>query len=76
MKESELKNQKTFFKYKNGNWYDCMWEFEVSFNSYKENGKLCSHCEVDGRTWFLKYLKDVNDLKTVYEALTDKKFEF
>ena len=70
MKEEELKNQNTFSKYRENIWYDRQFDFQIRF----ELGMavLAHHCEVDGKTWFIKYLKSLEDLKKVYEAITDE----
>ena len=72
MKENQLDNQDTFFKHTDGYWYDGLWDFKISFD--RGICALLSHNEVDGSTWFLKYIKDLDDLKRVFEAITDKKF--
>ena len=72
-KESDLKNQNTFSKYTENIWYDRQFEFEIRFNLGM--AVLSHHCEVEGDTWFIKYLKNLEDLKKVYEAITDEEFE-
>lgn len=72
MTETDLKKQKTFRKTEKNVWFDEEFDFQISFNM-----GLCAlshHCEVQGETWFIKYIKNLKDLKKVYEAITDKKF--
>jgi hypothetical protein len=72
LKEEELKNQKTFLKYDNHTYYDELFDFQIKFEI---NFAIFSlHNEVDGSTRFLKYINDLDDLKNVYEAITDKNF--
>jgi sensor histidine kinase YesM len=73
MKEEELKNQNTFFKYGENVWYDHQFDFQITFT--KGMAVLSHHCEVKGDTWFIKYLKNLEDLKKVYEAINDTEFK-
>lgn len=72
MTEKDLQKQKTFRKYEENVWFDEEFEFRIRFNM-----GLCvlsHHCEIGGKTWFIKNIKSLKDLKNVYEAITDKKF--
>lgn len=73
LKEEDLKNQNTFHKYKDDLWYDNQFEFQIRFN--KDMPVLSHHCEMEGDTWFIKYPKSLEDLKKVYEAITDNEFK-
>ena len=73
MEEKELENQKTFRKYTEGKWYDGYWDYELFFRDYQCIFSL--HNEVDGSTRFVKYIKDLADLKRLYEAITNEFFE-
>ena len=77
LKEIELKNQNTFFKYDYNHWYDSTFEFQIEFiGSKKGICNFSSFDEVDGKsTEFIKQLKDLNDLKDTYELLTGSEFE-
>ena len=71
--EEDLNKQTTFRKYKDGFWYDAHFEFVIRFNFGVPS--LSHHCEVEGHTWFIKYPKSLDDLKKVYEAITDLEFK-
>ena len=73
MEEKELEKQNTFFKYEENVWYDRQFEFQIRFRM--AIAVLSHHCEVEGDTWFIKYLKNLEDLKIVYEAITNQKFK-
>jgi len=73
MEEKELEKQNTFFKYEENVWYDRQFEFQIRFKL--GTVAILHHCEVEGDTWFIKYLKSLEDLKTVYEAITNQKFK-
>jgi hypothetical protein len=73
MEETELENQNTFFKYEDKIWYDREFDFQISFRL--DRPLLSHHCEVQGDIWPIKYLKNIEDLKRVYEAIKDEKFE-
>lgn len=74
MKETDLKKQKTFREYPDdGCWYDLEFNFQIRFNMGQ--CVLSHYCEVEGGTWFIKNIKGLEDLKRVYEAITDQKFE-
>jgi len=73
MKELELLNQSTFRKYEDNIWFDGLFEFKLIFQT-----NYCSmflHNETNGSTWYLKNIKDIKDLKKVYESITNKKFK-
>ena len=74
MKEEEMENQETFFKYDGICWHDKDFDFQIYF--YFGNVASLSHyCEDEDDTWFIKNLKNIEDLKRVYEAITDKEFK-
>lgn len=73
MKEEELNNQQTFHKSEENLWYDTQFEFQIRFNM---GMAVLSHFdECDGDIWFIKYLKSLEDLKRVYEAINDTEFK-
>ena len=47
----------------------------VQSNRFKGKWDLCHFCEVDGALYYIKTLKDMKDVKKVYEAITDKELE-
>jgi len=76
--ESDMYKQATFHRYTDNKteikaWYDGHFEYAVIFD--KRNCTFHAHSEVDGSTWFLKNIKDLADLKNVYEALTDQELK-
>jgi hypothetical protein len=72
LRQSDLNNQKTFFKHTNGNWYDGMWDYELSFPEGK--AVLSIHNEVDGSTEHLSVIDNLEHLKDVYEMITNDEF--
>jgi hypothetical protein len=70
----DLKNQKTFHLWDENIWLDNGMNLMISFSNVY-GPTLYTHNEVDGRTGRIKVLKDLEDLKRVYEAITDEKFE-
>ena len=64
----ELNSLEAFGKEKDGSYCD-RWQFEIR----KVNNAWCLNffSEVDGKTWFIKKLKDLADLKNVYRAITN-----
>ena len=71
--KEDLENQSTFFQYEGNVWYDNHFEFQIRF--IMGVPKLSHHCEEEGTTWFIKYPKSLDDLKKVYEAITDSEFK-
>ena len=71
--KEDLKNQNTFYEYDGDVWYDAHFEFQIRFNMGVPT--LSHHCEVEGNTWFIKYPKSLEDVKRVYEAITDLEFK-
>jgi hypothetical protein len=70
----DLKNkQDTFIPYKNGNWYDGLWDFELTKD---KNGSyiLSHHSEVDGTTEYINHPTSLDDLANTYELLSYKQF--
>ncbi|MFV2015380.1 MAG: hypothetical protein ACC656_08135 [Candidatus Heimdallarchaeota archaeon] len=61
-----------FGKEKDGSYSD-RWQFDIK--KVKKNWCLFFFSEVDGSTWFIKKLKDLNDLQNVYYAITNKQLE-
>ena len=71
--EKELDGLAAFGKEEDGSYCD-RWQFSIRQDDNRTIFSLFS--EVDGSTWFIKYLKDLDDLKNVYHAITDKELEF
>ena len=71
--EKELDSLAAFGKEEDGSYCD-RWQFSIRQDDNRTIFSLFS--EVDGSTWFIKYLKDLDDLKNVYHAITDKELEF
>jgi len=75
---NDLTKQKTFTPYRNDDgtvteWYSEHFEYQIKL--YDNNIFILSHhCEIDGSTWSINKLKSLDDLKNVYEAITDGKF--
>jgi len=79
--EEELDTLDTFGR-ENDGCYSDRWEFAILPSnrlSRKERKlpttkwMLCFESEVDGALCLIKYLKDFDDLKNVYHAITDNK---
>ena len=68
----DLNSLAEFGKEKDGSYSD-RWQFDIK--KIKKDWCLFFFYEVDGKTWFIKKLKDFNDLKNVYHAITDTKFQ-
>jgi len=75
IKEKEMQNQNTFFKYDNNFWYDKNYDFEIEFIGSK-NGicNLSYFDEVNGEREFIKTLKNMSELKNLYELLSNEEF--
>ena len=71
--EKELDSLAAFGKEEDGSYCD-RWQFSIRQDDNRTIFSLFS--EVDGSTWFIKYLKDLDDLKNVYHAITDYELEF
>ena len=71
--EKELDGLAAFGKEEDGSYCD-RWQFSIRQDDNRTIFSLFS--EVDGSTWFIKYLKDLDDLKNVYHAITDYELEF
>ena len=74
--QEELDKLKTFGRENDGNYCD-RWEFSIVKNicSKTEQWDFCHFNEVDGSLYFIKHLKDIDDLRNVYKAITDKELE-
>jgi hypothetical protein len=73
--EKDLDKLQTFGKETDGSYCD-RWEFSIiKSNRLKGRWDLCHFCEVDGGLYYIKTLKDMADLKSVYKAITDKELE-
>lgn len=75
LKESDMVNQSTFFKYDDNCWYDSEFEYQLKFIGSR--GGLCilySYSEVDGESEEIKRVKDLSHLQELYEILTNKIF--
>lgn len=70
--EEQLKTLAAFGKEKDGSYCD-RWQFSI-INS-GDRWDIYLFDEVDGSNRFLKYLKDFDDLKYVYRAITNNKLE-
>lgn len=71
--EEELDTLADFGKEKDGTYSD-RWQFGIIKGRYKDdkNWHLCFISEVDDSGWFIKALKDFDDLKNVYKAITNE----
>jgi len=73
--ESQLDNLKTFGKEGEGHYSD-RWQFSIIKSKHPEtHWNFFFFCEIDGSLYFIKRLKDMDDLKNVYKAITDKELE-
>jgi hypothetical protein len=61
-----------FSKEQDGSYCD-RWQFDIK--KVDEQWCLFFFSEVDGKTWFIKKLKDFKDLKNVYHAITDNELQ-
>lgn len=71
----DLENQKTFYKSSENVWFDGKFDFKLIKNEKYDEFILYSHNEMDGSTWYLKRIENINQLKNIYEALTSRIFE-
>lgn len=70
--EKELDSLTDFYKDEDGSYSDGE-DFLIreTFGVYSLN----HFSKVENETWFIKNLKDLNDLKNVYHAITDKELK-
>ena len=74
--DSELETLAEFGKETSGEYCD-RWQFSICpRNKERTDWELRLFCEVDGSTWHVKYLKDIEDLKNVYHAISDSELVF
>ena len=74
--DSELETLASFGKETSGEYCD-RWQFSICpRNKERTDWELRLFCEVDGSTWHVKYLKDIEDLKNVYQAISDSELVF
>lgn len=71
--EEQLNSLQTFGRETDGSYSD-RWQFAIikGGHGYKDEWVLYFESEIDGDIWFIKVLKDFEDLKNVYKAITDK----
>ena len=65
----DLKSLTEFGKEKDGSYSD---RFQFDIKQVDKTWCLFFFSEVDGKTWFIKKLKDLADLKNVYHAITNQ----
>lgn len=68
----ELDSLIDFGKEKDGSYCD-RWQFDIK--KVDKQWCLFFFSEVDGKTWFIKKLKDLTDLKNVYQAITNDELQ-
>lgn len=71
--EEQLDSLLEFGKEEDGSYCD-RWQFSIKKKFGKWNFYL--FCEVDGALTHVKVLKDFEDLKNVYKAITDQELEY
>jgi len=69
--EELLKTLVEFGKEEDGSFCD-RWQFTIAKRRLTGKYALYFFCEVDGQTWFIKDLKDFEDLQNVYKAITNE----
>jgi hypothetical protein len=69
--EQELKGLLDFGKEEDGDYCD-RWQFTIRRNPNSSVWSFYFFNEVDGELFFIKKLKDLEDLKNVYHAITNK----
>jgi len=73
--EKDLNMLKTFEKEPDGSYCDRKEFCIVKSRRFKGRWDLCFFNEVDGALYYIKTLKDIDDLRNVYKAITDKELE-
>ena len=70
--EDDLNKLESFGRESNGDYSDRR-DFSI-IKSKRNPGKwiFCHFCEVDGSLYTIKTLKDMDDLRNVYNAITDE----
>ncbi len=81
----ELEKQKTFILYdkedENPTWFNCYFDMAISARVGVENRLtglkedvvfFCFHDEINGKLTNIKKLKDIDDLKNLYKAITNE----
>ena len=70
--EMELDKLETFGKEEDGTYCD-RWEFSIiPSRRFKGKWDFCHFNEVNGDLYYIKTLNDMDDLRNVYKAITDK----
>ena len=73
--EKDLDKLQTFGKETDGSYCDRCEFSIIKSNKFKGRWDLFHFYEVDGGLYYIKTLKDMADLKSVYKAITDKELE-
>lgn len=71
--EKQLDTLKTFGREEDGEYCD-RWKFSIK-KSENDSWGFYFFNEVDGSLFFIKRLKDFDDLKNIYHAITDMELE-
>jgi len=73
--DEQLKNLSAFGKESDGTYCD-RWQFSIEpCNEERTLWNLVFFNEVRGSKWFIKKLKDMDDLRNVYHSITNSKLE-
>lgn len=74
--DSELEKLADFRLEKDGTYCD-RWEFTISPNNKERTDwRIGFHCEIDASVYHIKNLKDMEDLKNVYHAISNSELVF
>jgi hypothetical protein len=74
--DSDLEKLADFGKEENGEYCDRNQFSIFPRNKERTHWELRLFCEVDGVTFHVKYLKDIDDLKNVYHAISNSELVF
>ncbi len=72
-KNDLILKQRTFQEQSYNKWYDPNFEFLVTINDAGV-GEMSSVSSIDNSTHFLRFVHSIDDIRRVYEALTDLNF--